>query len=132
MALTKDHRHPYIRGTAPLSQLDLRSGVSKNGKQCYDHHFQDTPSNTVKMTQILTNLLVLNQMIGNLFEVAAQIGHLPKEGSMAPRWISKNPNIGRQEETPSAEVPLAIKNISEEDQQLENSSSPLSLVFLFQ
>ena len=112
-ARTEGGKHPYIRGTAPLSQLDLRSWVSKNGKQCYDHDFQDTPSNVVKMTQILTNLVVLNQMLGNLFEVAAQIGHLPNEGSMAPRWISKNPNFGRREETPSAEAPLALKDVSE-------------------
>ena len=39
---------------------------------------------------------------------------------MAPRWISKNPNFGRLEETPSAEVPLALKDISEEDQEHEN------------
>ena len=101
--------------------------MSKAGKQCYDHHFQDTPSNVVKTTQILTNLVVLTQMLGNLFEVAAQIGHLPTEGSMAPRWISKNPNYGRREETPSAEVPLALANTSKEDQDFENCTKLAAL-----
>ena len=76
---------------------------------------------------ILKNLAVLTQMLGNLFEVAAQVGHLPTESmsSMAPRWISKNPNFGRQEETPSAT--LALTNTSKEDQDLENCTKLAAL-----
>ena len=48
--LTEGGKHPYIRGDSALNQLDLRTWVSNAGKQCYDHHFQDTPSNSVKMT----------------------------------------------------------------------------------
>ena len=126
-ALTEGGKHPYIRGDSALSQLDLRTWVSNAGRQCYDHHFQDTPSNSVKMTLILKNLAVFTQMLGNLFEVAAQTGHLPTEsmGSMVPRWISKNPNFGRQEETPSAL--LALTNTSNEDQDLENCTKLAAL-----
>ena len=47
-ALTEGAKHPYIRGNSALSQLDLRSWISNAGKQCYDHHFQDTKNNSVK------------------------------------------------------------------------------------
>ena len=72
-------KHPYIRGTAPLSQLDLRTGVSAAGKVWFDHHFQDTPSNTFKMSQILTNLVVVTQMLSNLRAAAVRLGRLPNE-----------------------------------------------------
>ena len=131
-ALTEGNKHPYIRGTAPLSQLDLRSWVSKNGKQCYDHHFQDTPSNVVKMTQILTNLVVLNQMLGNLFEVAAQVTYRTKA-----QWL----RVGSQRIKTSVggrrllalSPPWRLKTSLKKTNNLRTALSfPLSLVFLFQ
>ena len=98
-------KHPYIRGSAPLKQLEIRSWVSKKGRQCYDEHFQDTPSNVAKMAQIVTNLAVLNRMLGMLYEVASQIGLLPNVPAFTPQWISKYSGLcqSRQEgETPGS------------------------------
>ncbi len=98
-------KHPYIRGSAPLKQLEIRSWLSKKGRQCYDHHFQDTTSNIAKMTQILTNLAALNQMLGILYEVAWQIGLLPGEAAFTPTWIANYPGLGQnlqEEETPGS------------------------------
>ena len=101
-------KHPYIRGSAPLKQLEIRSWLSKKGRQCYDHHFQETPSNIAKMVQILTNLAALNQMLGILYEVASQIGLLPGEAAFTPKWITKYPGLGQnmqEEETPGSKIP---------------------------
>ena len=66
-------------------------------------------------------------MLAIIFEVAAQIGHLPTEGSIAPRCISKKPDFGMREETPSAEAALALKEISKEDHDFENCTKLAAL-----
>ena len=43
--LIKGNKHPYLRGSAPLSQLDLREGVTAKGQRWVDHNFQDNQHN---------------------------------------------------------------------------------------
>ena len=113
-------KHPYIRGTAPLSQLDLRTGVSAAGKVWFDHHFQDTPSNTFKMSQILTNLVVVTQMLSNLRAAAVRLGRLPNEDTANfGSGLRDNPDFGRGE-TLGAEATLAQRATSSMDQDEQN------------
>ena len=92
--LMRGGKHIYIRGTAPLSQLDLRTGISGAGKVWYDHHFQHTQANAFKMSQILTNLVVVTQMLSNLRAAAILLGRLPDEDPTSIA-IPCNPNFGR-------------------------------------
>ena len=59
------------------------------------------------MTQIITNLAVLNRMLGMLYEVASQIGLLPNVPAFTPQWISRYPGLGQsmqEEETPGSKT----------------------------
>ena len=104
----------------PLSQLDLRTGVSAAGKVWFDHHFQDTPSNTFKMSQILTNLVVVTQMLSNLRAAAVRLGRLPNEDTANfGSGLRDNPDFGRGE-TLGAEATLVQRATSSMDQDEQN------------
>ena len=59
-------KHVYIRGNAPLAQLDIRKWISKANNICYDHHFEDSLANVIKMVSLITNLSILNRMLAAL------------------------------------------------------------------
>ena len=60
--LADESGHPWIRGTAPMRALSLRSGVTKKGEAWIDTHFADTSENTFRMTKIITNLVIWQQL----------------------------------------------------------------------
>ena len=116
--LMRGGKHIYIRGTAPLSQLDLRTGISGAGRVWYDHHFQDTQANAFKMSQILTNLVVVTHMLSSLRAAAIRLGRLPKEDaeSIALPLI---PDFGRGG-TLGAEATSAQRETLSMDQEEQN------------
>ena len=84
-----------MRGTAPLQQLTLRQGIDKNGKAWTDHHFAETAANTYHMSMILTNLVIWQQFLCNVRELAVVLNRLPSVGPSAHwqegRGIRPNP-----------------------------------------
>ena len=72
-------KHVYIRGDAPLADMEIRQWIAKKSKQLtFDHHYQDHPQNIIKMTNLITNLAVLNRMFAALYEVGCRYPlHLP-------------------------------------------------------
>ena len=99
-------RHLYIRGNAPLAELDTRKWISKAGNQCYDEHFQDHPVNVAKMVSIVTNLPVLNRMLGALYEIGILRGLLPSHPphtTHAVKWIFRHREDKEQEATRNPE-----------------------------
>ena len=94
-ALTDNCPHPWMRGTAPLQQLTLRQGIDKNGKAWTDHHFADSAANTYHMSMILTNLVIWQQFLCNVRELAVALNRLPSVGPSAQwqegRGIRPNP-----------------------------------------
>ena len=124
--LTKGNKHPYIRGTAPLSQLELRTGFSAKGHAWVDHHFQDNQPNCFKMSSILTNLLIVQQMFCNFREADVLLGRLPRNDSQGPRWktgsgrgITLNTGYVRGE-TLCAELTLAQQKNEDSDKAEED------------
>ena len=104
--------HPWIRGSAPLGDMELRRGISSKGNPWTDHHFADTGPNCFKMSMILTNLVIWQQFLCNMREVAVALGRIAPDGR-APRWltgsgrgIQLNPHYQRGV-TLSAELSLA-------------------------
>ena len=85
--LTQGNVHPWMRGSAPLGDMELRRGVSAKGNPWVDHHFADTGPNCFKMSMILTNLVIWQQFLCNMREVAMALGRIPSD-DRAPRWIS--------------------------------------------
>ena len=94
-ALTDNCPHPWMRGTAPLQQLTLRQGIDKNGKAWTDHHFADNAENTYNMSMILTNLVIWQQFLCNVRELAIAFNRLPPVGPSAlwqeGRGVRPNP-----------------------------------------
>ena len=75
--LADESKHPWIRGTAPMRQLSLRTGTTKKGEAWIDKHFADTRENTFRMTEMLTNLVIWQQFLCNSRELATALGRLP-------------------------------------------------------
>ena len=96
-----------------MSQLELRTGISAKGTPWVDYHFKDTGPNCFMMSSILTNVLIVQQMLCNLREAAVMLGRLPQTDKQGPRWktgsnrgIFLNPDFVRGE-TLCAELTLA-------------------------
>ena len=75
------------------------------------------------MAQIVTNLAVLNRMLGMLYEVASQIGLLPNVPAFTPQWISRYPGLGQstqEEETPGSlnAAPSSAPDDEERERQI--------------
>ncbi len=123
-------RHLYLRGSAPMSQLDIRSWISNARRQCYDHHFQDSTTNVAKMVQLITNLPILNRMLGALYEVASQVGLLPNVPPFTPRWISKFPGLGQdeQEEATPGSLNAAPSTAPDEDERERQICNKLAML----
>ncbi len=124
--LIKGNKHPYLRGTAPLSQLELRTGTTAKGTAWVDHHFQDNQQNCFKMSSILTNLLVVLQMFCTLWEAAVRSGRIAPNDSQGPRWktgsgrgITLNTGYVRGE-TFCAELTLAQQKNEDSDKAEED------------
>ena len=90
--VTDNCPHPWIRGTAALQQLTLRQGVDKNGKAWTYYHFADTAANTYHMSMILTNLVIWQQFLCNVKELAVALNRLPFDGASA-RWKEEESNL---------------------------------------
>ena len=96
-----------------MSELELRTGISAKGTPWVDHHFKDTGPNCSKMRSILTNVLIVQQMLCNFREAAVALGRLPQTDNQGPRWktgsnrgIFLNPDSVRGE-TLCAELTVA-------------------------
>ncbi len=96
-----------------MSQLELRTGTSAKGTPWVDYHFKDTGPNCFMMSSILTNVLIVQQVLCNLREAAIALGRLPQTNNQGPRWktgsnrcIFINPDYVRGE-TLCAELTLA-------------------------
>ena len=96
-----------------MSQLELRTGTSAKGTPWVGFHFKDTGPNCLMMSSILTNVLIVQQMLCNLREAAVMLGRLPQTDNQGPRWktgsnrgIFLNPDFVRGE-TLCAELTLA-------------------------
>ena len=99
-------KHLYIRGNAPLAQLDTRKWISKARNQCFDHHFEDSPANIIKMVSIVTNLPVLNRMLAALYEVGLKrwlLPAVPPHTTHEARWIFKYRVMDAEEATRNPE-----------------------------
>ena len=72
-------KHAYIRGDAPLGDMEIRQWIAKKSKQLtFDHHYQDSSQNIIKMTNLITNLAVLNRMLAALYEIGCRYPiHVP-------------------------------------------------------
>ena len=68
-----------------MSQLELRIGTSAKGKPWVDFHFKDTEQNCLLMSSILTNIIIVQQMLCNLREAAVMLGRLPQTDKQGPR-----------------------------------------------
>jgi len=115
--LTQGNVHPWMRGSAPLGDMELRRDISAKGHPWVDHHFADTGPNCFKMSMILTNLVIWQQFLCNMREVAMALGRTPSD-DRSPRWISGsnrglrlNPYYQRRV-TLSAEASLATSVIA--------------------
>ncbi len=75
--LADKSRHPWIRGTAPMRTMSLRTGVDKRGVTWVNKHFADTRKNTFRMPGILTTLMIFQQFSCNSRELATRLGRLP-------------------------------------------------------
>ena len=99
-------KHVYIRGNAPLAQLDTRKWISKANNTCYDHHFEDSPANIIKMVSLITNLSILNRMLAALYEVGIKrwlLPATPPHSTHEPRWIFKHHGENVKEATRNPE-----------------------------
>ena len=60
-----------------MRQIALRQGVTKKGEAWIDKHVADSPENTFRVTEILTNLVIWQHCLCNARELATALGRLP-------------------------------------------------------
>ena len=83
-------KHVYIRSNAPLTSIEIRKWIPNANKVTYDHHFQDSPSNIIKMVNLITNLAVLNRMLAVLYEVGVKrfmLPSVPPHSTHNSKWV---------------------------------------------
>ena len=79
------------------------------------------------MSQILTSLVVVTQMLGNLRAALIQLGRLPDEdATCSGMGLRSNPDFGRGE-THGAEATSAQRETSSMDQDAQNISKLAAL-----